>query len=88
MHLIAVGNREMLIGFMLAGIRERLETDDPNEALEFLHQTEGKKEACLVIVASDIYQEIEEELSEIQGRKPSFIFYEFSGGKLSWRKKA
>jgi vacuolar-type H+-ATPase subunit F/Vma7 len=87
MKVVAVGNKEMLIGFMLAGVKERLETEDPDEALKFLHEIAEKETACLAVVIFDIYREIEEELSEIQERKPSFIFYEFSGGGFKWRKK-
>lgn len=87
MKVVAVGNKEMLIGFMLAGIKERLETDDPNEALKFLHEIEEKETVCLAVIAAYIYREIKEKIAEIQERKPSFIFYEFSEGGFKWREK-
>lgn len=87
MRVIAIGNKEMLIGFMLAGVKERLDTDDPDEALRFLHRLEEEETGCLVVAASDIYREIKEEIEEIQKRKPSFIFYTLSGAGLKWRRK-
>lgn len=86
MKIVAVGNGQMLIGFMLAGIKTWLDTDDPDEALGLFHKMEETETACLIIVAPEIYRERKEEIEEIQERKPSLVFYEFSGG-LEWRKK-
>jgi vacuolar-type H+-ATPase subunit F/Vma7 len=85
MKVIAIGKKEILIGFMLAGIKERLETDDPHVALKFLHELEEKETSSLVVITSDLYRGIEKEIGEIQLRKPAFIFYEFLGGGLKWR---
>jgi len=87
MKVIAVGKKEILMGFMLAGIKERLETDNPDVALRFLHGWEEKETTLLVVVTSDLYRGIEKEITEIQLRKPAFIFYEFLGGGLKWREK-
>jgi vacuolar-type H+-ATPase subunit F/Vma7 len=87
MKVIAIGKKEILIGFMLAGIKERLETDNPHVALKFLHELEEKETTFLVVVTSDLYRRIEKEIAEIQLRKPAVIFYEFRGRGLSWREK-
>lgn len=87
MKAVAVGKKEILVGFMLAGIKETLETDDPETALQFLHELEKKETDFLIFITSDLYHEIEEDIAEIQMRKSSFIFYNFSGGGLRWRKK-
>ncbi len=87
MKIFAIGDREMLIGFWLSGIKQSLETEDPSEALRFIHGIEQREKACLIVMQSKIYHEIEENMKEIQERKASFIFYEFSGGGLKWRKK-
>jgi vacuolar-type H+-ATPase subunit F/Vma7 len=86
MKAVAIGKRELLIGFMLAGVKERLETEDPNEALKYLYELEEKETDYLVLVASGLYSKIENEISEIQNRKPSYVFYRFSGGGIEWRK--
>ena len=87
MKVVAVGKKETLIGFMLAGIKRRFETDNPDSALEFLHELEKQNTAFLVVVESSLYREISEEIVEIQARKPSFVFYELLGGSLKWRNK-
>ena len=86
MKAVAIGKSELLIGFMLAGVKERLETEDPSEALQYLHELEEKETDYLVLVASGLYSKIENEIGEIQKRKPSYIFYRFSGGGIEWRK--
>lgn len=85
MKVVAVGKKEVLLGFLLGGIKERLETEDPEEALKFLHELEEKERSSLVIITSELYSKIREEIEKIQSRNPSFIFYEFSGGGLKWR---
>jgi vacuolar-type H+-ATPase subunit F/Vma7 len=87
MRVVAIGKREILMGFMLAGIRERLETEDSNEALEYLHELEDKESDYLVLLPSDLYSKIEDEIAEIQNRNPSYVFYKFSGGGIEWRKE-
>jgi vacuolar-type H+-ATPase subunit F/Vma7 len=87
MKVFVVGDREILMGFMLAGIKERLETDDPDDALKYLQDLAKKETACMVIITSAIYGKIKGEIAELQERKRSFLFYEFSGGGLSWREK-
>lgn len=87
MKVVAVGKREVLMGFMLAGVKETLETEDPEAALQFLHELEDKETDFLVIITSNLYRRIEEEIAQIQMRKPSFVFYNFSGGGLNWREK-
>ncbi len=87
MKIVAVGKREILMGFMLAGIKETLETEDPEAALQFLHKLEDKDTDFLVIITSNLYNKLREEIVKIQMRKPSFVFYEFSGGGLKWREK-
>lgn len=87
MRVVAIGKREILIGFMLAGIKERLETEDSNEALKYLHELEDRESDYLVLLTSDLYDKIEDEIAEIQSRNPSYIFYKFSGGGIEWRKK-
>ncbi|MFW6117416.1 MAG: V-type ATP synthase subunit F [Thermoproteota archaeon] len=86
MKVVAVGNKEALLGFLLAGINKRLETEDPEEAVRFLHRLEKKESSSLVIVTSELYSKIREEIERISSRNPSFIFYNFSGGGLKWRK--
>lgn len=86
MKAVAIGKKELLIGFMLAGVKERLETENPDEALRYLHKLEEKDTDYLIIVTSDLYSKIKDEISEIQNRKPSHIFYRFSGGGIEWRK--
>lgn len=83
MKMAVIGKREMSIGFMLAGVSERLETNAPEDALRFLNELEKHETAYLIVIASEILREIESEISEIQSRKPSFVFYEFSGGTFS-----
>ncbi|MFP3985486.1 MAG: V-type ATP synthase subunit F [Candidatus Bathyarchaeia archaeon] len=87
MKVAAIGKKDILVGFMLAGIKERLETDDHDEALKFLQELEERETDFLVIVTSDLYHKLKQEISEIQARKPSFVFYELSGGGLKWTKK-
>ena len=88
MRMAAIGKREMIIGFMLAGIKERFETNAPEDALKFLDRLEKEEAACLIVIASDIFKEIKAEILEIQSRKPSFVFYEFLGGAFSWREES
>ncbi len=86
MKFAAIGKREMLVGFALAGVKEQLETQDRDDALRFLHELEEKETAFLIIIESSLYKEIEQEIKEMQVRKPSFIFYRFAGGGLDWRR--
>ena len=86
MRVVAIGSKEMLVGLMLAGIHETLETEDPNEALEFLHLIEKKGVGYLVIIESGIYQKIKQEISQIRDKNQAFIPYEFFGGNLKWRR--
>ncbi|MFW6110897.1 MAG: V-type ATP synthase subunit F [Thermoproteota archaeon] len=85
MRVVALGRSEALLGLMLGGIKYRLETEEAGEALEFLHKLEEEGKKFLVIVTSQLYRKIEEDIEEIQSRNPAFIFYEFSGGGLKWR---
>ncbi len=85
MRIAAIGKKEILVGFALAGVKERLETYDSEEALGFLHELEESETAFLVIIESEMYDEIEQEIEEMQARKPSFMFYRFVGGGLDWR---
>jgi hypothetical protein len=41
----------------------------------------------MVIITSDMFSKIKKEIDELQDRKRSFIFWEFSGGDLRWREK-
>lgn len=88
MKMVAVGKREMLIGFMLAGVKEQFETDVPEDALKFLNRLEQQEAAYLIVIASDLFKEIEAEIREIQSRKPSFVFYKFSENTFSWREES
>ena len=83
MKIIAVGNMQMLLGFMLAGIKEVLNTEDSSVTLQFLKET--AKEDCIVIIYAAIYDEIQGEIKELQAKNPTFIPYRFSGGSLRWR---
>ncbi len=87
MKVVAVGKKESLLGLMLAGIKERFEAENPEEALQFLRDLEKQDSAFFVVVESSLYRMIEGEIVEIQARKPSFVFYELSGGSLNWRKE-
>jgi len=87
MRVVAVGPTETLLGLMLGGIKERFETDEPSDAIEYLSGLAAKETSCLIIIASGIFKEIEDEIGEIQERRRSFIFYEFSGGRLKWRQQ-
>jgi vacuolar-type H+-ATPase subunit F/Vma7 len=87
MKVFAVGKKETLLGLMLAGIKERLETDKADDALSYLHELAEKETACMVIITSDMFSKIKKEIDELQDRKRSFIFWEFSGGDLRWREK-
>jgi vacuolar-type H+-ATPase subunit F/Vma7 len=85
MRVVAIGDREILVGFMLAGIKERLETKDSEEALKYLRELEDRESDYLILLTSDLHSKIEDEIAEIQSRKPSFIFYKVSGGGIEWR---
>jgi vacuolar-type H+-ATPase subunit F/Vma7 len=87
MKVFAIGNRDILTGFMLGGIKERLETNESNDALKYLRELAEKESACMVIISSEIFNAIRNEIDELQDRKRGFIIYEFSGGGLKWRGK-
>jgi vacuolar-type H+-ATPase subunit F/Vma7 len=80
--VVAVGNRETLIGLMLAGVKTRLETEDPSEALDYLRRVAEKDDVGVVIITSDLYQKIKTELAGVQERRLLPIFFEFPAMKL------
>jgi len=83
MKMIAIGKKEMLIGLMLGGLKEILETEDTKRVLEYLYKMEEIEESCLTILDSEIYDKIKEQIEEIEKRNPLFIIYRFSGGRLN-----
>ncbi len=88
MKIVAIGRTETLVGLMLAGVKERLETDKPDEAVKYLGNLAEKEKSCMIIVSSDIFNEIRTEIADLQERRRLFIFYEMIGGVLRWREEA
>ncbi|HUW49031.1 MAG TPA: V-type ATP synthase subunit F, partial [Patescibacteria group bacterium] len=79
MKVVAIGSTEALVGFMLAGVKERLETDKPDEALKYLDELAETEKSCMIIISSDIFREIRSEITGLQERRRLFIFYEITG---------
>ena len=87
MRVVAIGSTEALVGLMLAGVKERLETDKPDEALKYLGNLAEQEKSCMIIISSSIFKEIRTEIADLQERRRLFIFYEMMGDELRWREK-
>ncbi len=87
MKIVAIGPTEALLGLMLAGVTERLETAKPDEALRYLSELSGREKSCMVIISSSVFGKIKSEIADLEEKLRMFVFYEMIGGELRWRER-
>jgi vacuolar-type H+-ATPase subunit F/Vma7 len=75
----AIGDRLTLFYLELAGIKTVIEADDPQDALKQLNDLIRSEEYGVIIVSSQIHDQIIEEIKEIQERKQIPIITEIPG---------
>lgn len=85
MRVVAVGPREILLGLMLAGVKDVVETRDPEEAIERIQIFLKDEDVGAIIVASEIYDVKQDDLEKIRGERPLPIFARFPTKGVDFR---
>lgn len=75
----AIGDRLTLFYLELAGIKTVIEADDPQEALKQVNDLIRSKEYGIIIISSQLHNQISEEIKEIQERRQVPIITEIPG---------
>jgi vacuolar-type H+-ATPase subunit F/Vma7 len=75
----AIGDRLTLFCLELAGIKTVIEVDDPQEALKQVNSLIRSEEYGIIIVSSQLHDQISEEITEIQERRHIPIITEIPG---------
>jgi len=85
LRVVAVGSREVLLGLMLAGVKDVVETGDPDEAVERIRAFLKDEDVGAIIVASEIYDAKQDELERIRGDRTLPLFARFPAKGVEFR---
>ncbi len=66
MKIVALGDRETMIGLRLAGINEVYNPETRDEAVSLLLSLKERRDVGVVIISSDYYDQITETVREIR----------------------
>jgi len=69
MRIIVVGDRDMINGFQLAGIKDSYEAEDPWKMKEILNEIKYMKDVAIVIISRRMAHEIRDYLNEWKKEK-------------------
>jgi vacuolar-type H+-ATPase subunit F/Vma7 len=75
----AIGDRLTLLYLELAGIKTVIEAEDPQEALKQVNDLIRSKEYGIIIISSQLHNQISEEIKEIQEKRQIPIITEIQG---------
>ncbi len=69
MRILIVGDRDMINGFQLAGIKDSYEANDPWRVKEILNEIKDMKDVAIVIISRKMAHEIRDYLNEWKKEK-------------------
>ncbi len=69
MRIIVVGDRDMVNGFQLAGIKDTYEAEDPWRVKEILNDVKDMSDVAVVIISRRIAHEIRDYINEWKKEK-------------------
>lgn len=82
MKIAAIGNPNVLLGLGIAGVETIFESNIPEDALSFIDTLIGAGEYGLVIITSDLYQQLKPELDQRREKHRLPLFVEFKSPGL------
>ncbi len=82
MKIAAVGKKRNLVGLGLAGIAERIETDDPEDAFKHVSDFVISDDYGIIIITSEIYKQIADRIEILRERRRIPIFFEMEETKV------
>jgi V/A-type H+-transporting ATPase subunit F len=69
MRIVVVGDRDMVNGFQLAGIKDTYEAEDPWRVKEILNEIKDMPDVAIVIISRRIAYEIRDYINEWKKEK-------------------